>query len=93
LRSEITLRRLGPSVVSQTEVRRPQRPRPEPADPAYYGSVEEALAAFPGLVDGERADEAEALLYGRLEAGAGPRAVRHALLAAITDHFPATATR
>ncbi len=78
----------GLSVVSQTEVRRPPRPRPDPVDPlAAYGSVEEGLAAFPGLVEDERADEAEALLYGLLAAGAEPAAVRHALLEAVTDHF------
>jgi nitrite reductase/ring-hydroxylating ferredoxin subunit len=77
----------GLSVVSQTEVRRPPRPRPDPVDPARYGSTAGALAAFPRLVDEERADEAEALLYGLLEAGAGRGAVRHALLRAITDHF------
>jgi len=78
----------GLSVVSQTELRRPPRPRPDPVDPvAAYGSVEEALRAFPRLVDEERGDEAEALLRGALLAGAAPAAVRHALLVAITDHF------
>lgn len=78
----------GLSVVSQTEVRRPPRPQPEPADViASYGSVAGALAAFPGLVDAERGEEAEGLLRGALRAGASPEAVRHAFLSAITDHF------
>lgn len=78
----------GLSVVSQTEVRRPARPQPDPVDVvAEYGSVPEALAAFPALVDAERGDEAEGLLRGALRAGASPDAVRHAFLTAITDHF------
>jgi nitrite reductase/ring-hydroxylating ferredoxin subunit len=78
----------GLSVVSQTEVRRPERPRPDPIDPvAAYGSVEQALDAYPALVDDERAERAEGLLYGLLAAGADPASVRHALLRSITDHF------
>ncbi len=78
----------GMSVVSQTEVRRPVRPRPDPVDPvAAYGSVAEALAAYPQLVDDERAVEAEALLRGLLAAGVGAGPIRHALLSAVTDHF------
>ncbi|MBW3665762.1 MAG: Rieske (2Fe-2S) protein [Actinobacteria bacterium] len=78
----------GLAVVSETEVRRPLRPRPDPVDPtAAHGSVEDALAAFPRLVNDERADDAEALLRGLLAAQVPPQAVRHALLTAITDHF------
>jgi nitrite reductase/ring-hydroxylating ferredoxin subunit len=78
----------GLSVVSQTEVRRPARPRPEPVDPVgAYGSVDAALAAYPRLVDAERVDEAEALLRGLLAAGVNQARIRHALLEAVTDHF------
>jgi nitrite reductase/ring-hydroxylating ferredoxin subunit len=78
----------GLSIVSETEVRRPLRPRPDPADPvATYGSVSDALRAYPGLVDDERGAEAEALIRGVIAAGASPEAIRHALLTAITDHF------
>lgn len=78
----------GLSVVSQTEVRRPPRPQADPVDVvAAYGSVESALAAFPGLLDAERGGDAEGLLRGALRAGASPAAVRHAFLTAITDHF------
>ncbi len=78
----------GLSSVSETQVRRPPRPRPDPADVvAQYGSVAEALAAYPHLVDDEQGDEAEALLRGALAAGAAPADVRHALLSAVTDHF------
>ena len=78
----------GLSVVSQTEVRRPPRPQPDPVDViGAYGSVADALKAFPGLVDAERDTEAEGLLRGALRAGAAPDAVRHAFLSAITDHF------
>jgi nitrite reductase/ring-hydroxylating ferredoxin subunit len=78
----------GMSVVSHTEVRRPFRPRPDPADPVeIYGSVEDALAAYPILVDDERAEEAEALMRGLIRAGVAPHRIRHALLSAITDHF------
>ena len=78
----------GMSVVSQNEVRRPIRPRPDPVDPVeVYGSVEDALLAYPHLVDDEQSDQAEALLRGLLASGVGPDRVRHALLSAITDHF------
>ncbi|MBO0803084.1 MAG: Rieske (2Fe-2S) protein [Nocardiopsaceae bacterium] len=78
----------GLSVVSQTEVRRPPRPQADPVDVvAEYGSVADALAAFPGLVDAERPDDAEGLMRGALRAGASPGAVRHAFLTAITNHF------
>lgn len=78
----------GLSVVSQNEVRRPIRPRPDPVDPVeVYGSVEEALMAYPHLVNDEQSDQAEALLRGLLARGVAPDKVRHALLSAITDHF------
>jgi nitrite reductase/ring-hydroxylating ferredoxin subunit len=78
----------GLSVVSHTEVRRPARPRPDPVDPVTaYGSVRDGLAAFPGLVDAERGEDAEALLLGLLDAGAESAVIRHAFLTAITDHF------
>lgn len=78
----------GLSVVSETEVRRPHRPRPDPIDPvAEHGSVEEALRIFPRLVDAERAEEAEGLLRGLIAAGVPPGRIRHMLLEAITDHF------
>ncbi|HEX6447930.1 MAG TPA: Rieske (2Fe-2S) protein, partial [Trebonia sp.] len=78
----------GLSVVSQTEVRRPPRPQADPVDVvAEYGSVRDALAAFPGLVDAERGDDAEGVLRGALRAGASAQEVRHAFLTAITDHF------
>jgi nitrite reductase/ring-hydroxylating ferredoxin subunit len=77
----------GLSVVSQTEVRRPARPRPEPVDPRTYGGVADGLSAFPGLVEEERGDDAEALLCGLLAAGATPADVRRAFLTTITNHF------
>lgn len=78
----------GMSVVSQNEVRRPMRTRPDPVDPvAAYGSMDEALGVYPSLVDEERADEAEALLRGLIAAGASPSRIRHALLTSTTDHF------
>lgn len=78
----------GMSVVSQNEVRRPIRPRPDPVDPVeVYGSVEEALLAYPHLVNDEQSDQAEALLRGLLASGVAADKVRHALLSAITDHF------
>jgi hypothetical protein len=78
----------GMSVISQTEVRRPFRPRPEPIDPvATYGSLEEALAAYPLLVDDEQHDPAEALMRGLIASDVAPSRIRHALLSAITDHF------
>jgi nitrite reductase/ring-hydroxylating ferredoxin subunit len=78
----------GLSTVSRTEGRRPPRLQPEPLDVvASYGSVTDGLAAFPGLVDAEQGEEAEALLRGLLAAGASPTEIRHAFLSAITDHF------
>jgi nitrite reductase/ring-hydroxylating ferredoxin subunit len=78
----------GMSVVSQNEVRRPIRPRPDPVDPVeVYGSVEDALLAYPHLVNDEQSDQAEALLRGLLASGVALDKVRHALLSAITDHF------
>jgi len=78
----------GLSVAADGLVRRPDRPRPDPVDPvAAYGSVEDALAAYPVLVDAERADEAEALLRGLIAAGVPASALKHMLLTAVTDHF------
>src|SRR5438128_10373464 len=78
----------GLATVSRTEVRRPPRPQPDPADVVReYGSVAGGLAAFPDLIDDERGDEAEALLRGLLAGGASPEEIRHAFLVAITDHF------
>lgn len=78
----------GLSVVSQNEVRRPIRPRPEPMDViGAYGSPRAALDAYPALIEAEKAEEAEALLRGALAARASRNDVRHALLTAITDHF------
>ncbi len=78
----------GLSVAAQDQVRRPARPRPDPVDPVTaYGSVDAALAAYPLLVDAERAEEAEALLRGLIAAGVAPAALRHMLLTAVTDHF------
>ncbi|HEX9064345.1 MAG TPA: Rieske 2Fe-2S domain-containing protein [Streptosporangiaceae bacterium] len=78
----------GLSVAAQDQVRRPPRPRPEPADPvALYGSVDAALRAYPELVDAEQPDEAEALLRGLIAADVQPAALRHTLLTAVTDHF------
>ena len=78
----------GMSVVSQTEVRRPIRPRPEPIDPVeVYGSVDDALHAYPILVDDEQHEPAEALMRGLIASGVSPNRVSHALLSAITDHF------
>jgi nitrite reductase/ring-hydroxylating ferredoxin subunit len=78
----------GLSVAADNQVRRPHRVRPDPADPVrVYGSVEEAMAAYPMLVDSERAEEAEALLRGLIAAGVAPEALRHMLLTAVTDHF------
>jgi nitrite reductase/ring-hydroxylating ferredoxin subunit len=78
----------GLATVSRTEVRRPPRPQPEPADVVrQYGSVADGLAAFPLLIDDERGDEAEAVLRGLLAAGASGEQVRHAFLSAITEHF------
>ncbi len=78
----------GMSVVSQTEIRRPFRPRPDPIDPVEtYGSLEAALHVYPRLVDDEQKEPAEALLRGLIATGVEPRLIRHALLSAITDHF------
>ncbi len=78
----------GLSVAAEDQIRRPLRARPEPVDPvAEYGSIADALTAYPVLVDAERADEAEALLRGLIAAGAEPAALRHMLLTAVTDHF------
>lgn len=78
----------GMSVISQTEVRRPFRPRPDPLDPLEeYGTIEDALEAYPVLVDDEQKDRAEALLRGLIVKGVPKEKIRHALLSAITDHF------
>ncbi|HEU5418398.1 MAG TPA: Rieske (2Fe-2S) protein, partial [Streptosporangiaceae bacterium] len=78
----------GLSVAAQDQVRLPGRRRPDPADPvAGYGSAAAALRAYPELVDGERAGEAEALLRGLIAAGTPRAQLRHALLSAVTDHF------
>src|SRR5438552_7354602 len=78
----------GLATVSRTEVRRPPRPQPDPADVTReYGSAADGLAAFPDLVDDERGDEAEALLRGLLAGRASPEEIRHAFLVAITNHF------
>jgi hypothetical protein len=78
----------GVSVAAEDQLRRPIRARPEPVDPvASYGSVDDGLRAYPGLVDDERVDEAEALLRGLIASGASPAALRHTLLTAVTDHF------
>ncbi len=78
----------GLAVASESQVRRPARSRPDPADPvADYGSLADAMAAYPVLVDEERADEAEALLRGLIAARVSPAAIRHLLLTAVTDHF------
>jgi nitrite reductase/ring-hydroxylating ferredoxin subunit len=78
----------GLATVSRTEVRRPPRPQPDPADVvAEYGSAAAALDAFPALIDDERGAEAEALLRGLLAADVPAEHIRHAFLTAITDHF------
>jgi nitrite reductase/ring-hydroxylating ferredoxin subunit len=78
----------GLATVSRTEVRRPPRPQPDPADVVReYGSAAVGLAAFPELIDDERGDEAEALLRGLLAGGAPPADIRRAFLTAITNHF------
>jgi nitrite reductase/ring-hydroxylating ferredoxin subunit len=78
----------GLAVAADNQVRRPDRPRPDPVEPVLaYGSIEDAMAAYPQLVDQERAEEAEALLRGLIAAGVSPRALRHMLLTAVTDHF------
>jgi nitrite reductase/ring-hydroxylating ferredoxin subunit len=78
----------GLSVAAEDQVRRPARPQPEPIDPvARYGSMEDALRAYPVLVDEERADDAEALFRGLVAAHVPPATLRHTLLTAVTDHF------
>jgi nitrite reductase/ring-hydroxylating ferredoxin subunit len=78
----------GLATVSRTEVRRPPRPQPDPADVVReYGSAEAGLEAFPALIDDERGDDAEALLRGLLAADVPAEQIRHAFLTAITDHF------
>jgi nitrite reductase/ring-hydroxylating ferredoxin subunit len=78
----------GLSVAAEAQVRRPARRQPEPIDPvARYGSIEDALRAYPLLVDDERADDAEALFRGLLAARVPPATLRHTLLTAVTDHF------
>jgi nitrite reductase/ring-hydroxylating ferredoxin subunit len=78
----------GLSVAAENQVRRPTRARPDPVDPiAAWGSVGEALDAYPVLVDQERAEEAEALLRGLIAAAVPPAALKHTLLTAVTDHF------
>ncbi|HEY1320187.1 MAG TPA: hypothetical protein VGF32_08060, partial [Streptosporangiaceae bacterium] len=78
----------GLSMAADNQVRRPPRPRPDPVDPVTaYGSIEDALAAYPVLVDDERADDAEALFRGLIAAGVAPPVLRHTLLTAVTDHF------
>lgn len=78
----------GLSVAADNQARRPARPRPDPIDPvARYGSMADALRAYPVLVDEERADEAEALFRGLIAAGCSPAVLRHTLLTAVTDHF------
>ena len=78
----------GLSVIAETQVRRPLRSRPEPADlVGTYGSIDEALAAYPSLVEDEQQIEAEALIRGAIAAGVSSERIRHALLSAITDHF------
>jgi nitrite reductase/ring-hydroxylating ferredoxin subunit len=78
----------GLSTAAEDQVRRPARPQPDPIDPvARYGSMEDALRAYPVLVDDEDADGAEALFRGFVAAGVPPATLRHTLLTAVTDHF------
>ncbi len=78
----------GLSLAAESQVRRPVRDRPDPVDPvAAYGSVDEALLAYPVLVDTEQAAAAEGLLRGLIAAGVAPEVLRHTLLTAVTDHF------
>lgn len=78
----------GLSVAAEDQVRRPPRTRPEPIDPVgEYGSIADAVSAYPALVDAERADEAEALMRGLIAAEVRPPVLRHTLLTAVTDHF------
>ena len=76
------------AVASEDQVRRPLRPQPDPVDVAReFGSLEEGLATFPHLVDGEQVDLAEGVFRGLLAAGATRDQLKHALLASVTDHF------
>ena len=78
----------GLAVAADNQVRRPDRLRPDPVDPVLaYGSIADAMAAYPVLVDQEQADDAEALLRGLIAAGVPARDLRHMLLTAVTDHF------
>jgi nitrite reductase/ring-hydroxylating ferredoxin subunit len=78
----------GLAVAAEDQVRRPLRRRPEPIDPiAAYGSLDEAVRAYPVLVDSEEVDEAEGLFRGLIAAGVHPDVLRHTLLTAVTDHF------
>jgi nitrite reductase/ring-hydroxylating ferredoxin subunit len=78
----------GLAVAADGLVRRPPRPQPEPIDPvAAYGSIDEAIRAYPVLADAENVDEAEALFRGLIAAGVHPDVLRHTLLTAVTDHF------
>ncbi|MGN6792165.1 MAG: Rieske (2Fe-2S) protein [Streptosporangiaceae bacterium] len=78
----------GLAVAADNQVRRPDRPRPDPVDPVLaYGSIDDAMFAYPVLVDQERAEDAEALLRGLIAAGVPAPALRHMLLTAVTDHF------
>jgi nitrite reductase/ring-hydroxylating ferredoxin subunit len=78
----------GLTVAAETQIRRPDRQRPEPGDPVRdFGSIDDALRAYPVLVDDERAEEAEALFRGLIAASVPAPALRHALLSAVTDHF------
>ncbi len=78
----------GLSVASESQVRRPLRAQPDPIDPVErYGSIDDALRAYPLLVDAERAEEAEALVRGLIAAGVAPGVLKQTLLTAVTDHF------
>lgn len=78
----------GLSVAAEDQVRRPARSRPDPVDPVTaYGSIEDALRAYPRLIDDERSDEAEGLLRGLIAAEVPAGRLRHVLLSAVTDHF------
>jgi hypothetical protein len=78
----------GLSVAAEDQVRRPARARPDPVDPvAAYGSVADALRAYPVLVDAEQAEAAEGLFRGLIAAGVSPPVLQHTLLTAVTDHF------
>jgi hypothetical protein len=52
-----------------------------------YGGVDDALHAYPRLVDDEEINAAEGLLRGLIATGVPMSRIRHALLSAITDHF------